>query len=227
MPIDKQMRHLNNNALCAIAIEHTGEDTRRCDIVEICIVLVDNFIRPSKKMVPFYNQIAPFRPESVDFKTMSITREKLYHATHHGIEPSLAADRLEEWFTHLNMPERKRIVPIAYNWPVVREYLHTWLGTANFKYLFAEEYRDIMGATYYINDCRNQIQKTIPYPRPEHLPYLCAQHGLEMRMSDDVMLRCQQMIKLYSLMLGIKHAGSDIEPALQEPQTLQEPTPAE
>ena len=211
MLIERQMRHLNHNALCAIAIDHTGEDPRRCDLVEICVVLLDNFIRPSKKLMPFYNQIAPFRPDTVDFKTASISRDKIYAAIQHGLEPSLAADRFEEWFGRLNLPERKKIVPLTYNWPVIREYLHTWLGTANFNYIFAEEYRDIMGVTYYINDCRNQVQKTIPYPRPEHLAYLCAQHGLEMRLSNDVMLRCQQMIKLYAQLLGIKHAGTELD----------------
>ncbi len=201
--IEHQMRHLNNNALCAIYIETTGKNPRLCDIVEICVMLVDNFIKPSKNIMPFYNQIAPFRPENIDFETCSIPRVKLSDCVKNGLEPSLAADRLEEWLHMLNLPHGKKIVPLTMNWPIMREYLHTWLGIENFKFLFAEEYRDLMATAIHINDCRNLQARQWVYPKPHLLSYLGNQHSVEVRMSDDIMEKTLKMIEIYRLMLAV------------------------
>ena len=203
MPVDHQMRHLNHNTLVSLWIETTGDDPRKCDIVEICIMPLDNFIRPSKIMIPFYNQILPFRIENIDFKMASVGREKMQQATTHGLEPSLAADRLEEWVHKLNMPYGKRLVPIAYNWPVVREFLHTWLRFHNFNYLFSHEYRDVMSSVLFINDSWNQRNKMIDYPRPEHLAYLCHAHNISFKMSDDVMVKALKLAELYRQLIGV------------------------
>jgi hypothetical protein len=201
--IERQMRHLNNNALCAIYIETTGDNPRLHDIVEICIMLVDNFIRPSREIMPFYNQVVPFRAENIDFDTCTIPRAKLAACIRDGLEPSLAADRLEEWHGHLGLPKGKKIVPLTLNWPYMREYLHTWLGFENCRHLFAEEYRDIMSTALHINDCRNMQAREWVYPKPHLLSYLGNQHSVEVRKSDDVMEKTLKMIEIYRLMLSV------------------------
>lgn len=195
------MRHLNNDALCAIWIETTGEDPRKCDIVEICIILVDNFIRPSTQIIPFYNQIMSFRPENIDLNTMTLTRTKLIDATKNGIEPSLAADRLESWFDELDLPLGKKIVPLTFNWPLMREYLHTWLGYYNFKSIFSEDYRDLRNTANFINDSRNQKAKQWIYPKSYCFSYIGNQHDIEVANSDDVMVKALKMIEIYRAML--------------------------
>lgn len=201
--IEHAMKHLNNNALCSISIETTGENPRLHDIVEISIMLVDNFIRPSHACVPFYNQLCPFRPENIDFKTCTLSRTKLSDAVKNGLEPSLAADRLEEWWKSLELPPNKKIVPLCMNWPLMREYLHTWLGFENYRFLFSEEYRDLMAAAIHINDVRNQQSRQWIYPKPGVLSYIGNQHSVEIRNSDDIMQKTLAQIQIYRLMLGV------------------------
>lgn len=197
-----RMKHLNNNSLVAISIETTCDNPRLGDIVEVCIMLLDNFLKPSTKILPYYQRIRPFRPEAIDFTTASTTKEKILEAIKLGLEPSMAADRLDEWLQLLNMPESKRLVPLTYNWPVVREYLHTWLGTIGFKSLFhACEYRDIMSVALYFNDKANQHAELVPYPRPEHAPYLGHLHAIKYTMSNDVMVKALKFAEIYKAML--------------------------
>ncbi len=204
MALEHSMKHLNWNALCGIWIETTGKDGRQCDIIDICITLADNFIRPSKQTMPYYNEIAPFRPETIDYETASVSKERIRHAGTHGLEPSLAADRLEEWLAHLDLPRGKKIVPLTYNWPAMREYLITWLGPLTFDSIFALEYRDIMSTTLFVNDMSNQRAQAIPYPRPEHMPYICAHYGIEFKAADDVQIKCLKTIEVYQKLLGVR-----------------------
>ena len=199
--VETQMKHLNGNCLCAIWIETTGEDPRKCDIVEICIYLLDNFLRPSPAMVPFYQMIKPYRRENIDPKAMTINKQQLQTATLYGVEPTRAADLLEEWMLELNMKQGKKIVPLAYNWPKVSEYLHTWLGFHNFNFLFSEDYRDIRSSVLTINDLRNQQAEVIPYPRPEHIAYIGALSKVPFRITSDVMEKCIKLSEIYRQVL--------------------------
>lgn len=201
--IEHQMQHLNSNALCAIWVETTGADPRKCDIVEICIMLVDNFIRHSQKMMPYYQQITPYRPENIDFETSSFPRAKLIEITRTGLDPSMAADRLEEWHQELDLPHGKKIIPLTFNWPNVREYLHTWLQFNTFNSIFSHQYRDVMSTALHINDCKNQQARQYPYPRPDIFTYLCNMHDIEVSSSCDVMVKCLKLIDLYRAMLQV------------------------
>lgn len=200
--LDYGMKHWNSNAVCAMYIEVTGDDPRKNDIIEICLFLMDNHLNLSDKICPYYNQIVPFRPESIDYKTATLNREKVKEAAVRGIEPSLAADRLEEWFYTLDLPRNKKIIPIAYNWPAVREYLITWLGFRTFDSMFHFEYRDILSSILYINDCYNLLSRIIQYPRPEHLAYIASVLQIEFRLSDDVQVKAMKVGQVYKALIN-------------------------
>jgi len=202
--IVNSLKHINQNVLVAIAIEHTGDDPRKNDIVEICAYVLDNHIKPFTGLHPFYNQIAPFRSENIDWETATVTKEKLKDIqTKYGVEPSLAADRFEEWFDLIDLPLGKKLIPVAYNWPVMREYLVTWLGVKNFASLFHEcEYRDVISVATYLNDCRNFVTKVPNFPRPESFAYICSRFHIEVRGNDDVMIRALKAAECYKCFMA-------------------------
>ncbi len=201
MAHEPQMTHINNHALCSLDIEVAGGDPRRSDIVEICIILLDNFIKPSNKVPPFYMQLAPFREDAIDLQEATVGKEKLLECARHGLEPSLAADRLEEWHKLLDLPRNKGIIPLCYNWPRIRDYLITWLGWITYKQIFAPQYRDIMMACTFVNDHRNHHIKIARYPRPDSLAYIAHNCDLELHQSEDVMVKTLKQAEIYQAMM--------------------------
>lgn len=200
---DPQMHHMGQlNTLCAMAIKTTGDDPRKCDIVEICVLPLDNYAEPSRKHIPFYNQIAPFRVENIDFSTATATKANIRQASMQGIEPSAAADYFEEWVRSIGTPEGKKIIPLCHNWPVMREYLITWLGYRNFQFLFSPYYRDVMAMAMFTNDNLLQCARRTKYAAYE-LYRICDAHAIEFSNKDDVMVRASKIAKLYSLMISI------------------------
>jgi hypothetical protein len=203
--IERTMTHLNSNSLVSIAIETTGDNPRLHDVCFICIVLLDNYIKPSTQIVPFYTAIQPFRPENIDPETASISPTKLNNAMIHGIAPSLAADRLEEWVKLLDMPEGKRIVPIVHGWERIHSFLREWLGFHNCKHLISEEARDLRTAALYLNDCLNHRAKPMMYTKV--LPSFIGQaHNIQWLVYADVMEKALKQAEIYRLMLGISNS---------------------
>ncbi len=215
--VDIQMMHLNGNVLTAIFIEVTGDNPLVNDIIEICAWPVDNFLRPSKLVYPFYHQIQPFRDEAIDYETASMTKEKIAHCKIHGLEPSLVADRLEEWVKSMNLPRNKKLVPLCYDWPTMRAYLTTWLGFHNFRALFSTEYRDIMATAIHTNDHRNLRAKPAKYPRVNESTYLANQHAIHFRMADDVMVKCLKIAETYHSMMRTHSDVFEYPPTVQIP----------
>lgn len=202
--IEPQMKHLNGNPLCAIWIETTGNDPREHEIVQICALLVDNFINRSKKVMPFYCDLIPLKPETIDFKEMTVTKEQLNTAALHGLEPSLAADRFEEWMKLLDYGDYKRIVPLTHDWPAKRPFIMNWLGFHNFNHLFHHQYRDLMEVGLILNDRANMRAEPAPFAKI-NLTFIAQLLTVDLNMDMDVMQKTLKIIDIYRLMLKTRY----------------------
>jgi len=99
-----------------------------------------------------FNMRMKVDPDLVDWKTCRVSQKDMAKTILGGFDRDKVADLLCKWFASLNLAERKRIVPLAYNWPRTRDILVRWLGYDVFADLFSEDYRDVLIATHFIND---------------------------------------------------------------------------
>ena len=111
------MIHLNGDLLCAIDIETTGLDPRQHEIYQIAILPLDGGlnVHPSKRLLDM--TLRPDKVENIDWEGMkkNNNQDDVIKACKDGIDKFQAADYLSEWFEKLQLPERKRIVPLAHN----------------------------------------------------------------------------------------------------------------
>lgn len=197
--IEFQMQHLNYNMLCAMSIRTSGPNPLKHDIVKISVVALDHHMRMSQKVMPFIMDIKPRRPENIDYKSAEVKKPTLIDIGIKGTDAYDAADRFEEWFNHLELPGRKRIVPLVYNWSKMKPFILDWLGFETCNQLIADQVRDLLVLAVAANDKSCVKGRKCPYGKPI-FPYLCTVTKVQ-RFSKDPEGDCYAMIDLYKGML--------------------------
>lgn len=167
--------HHNYQIICAIDIETTGLDHKNHDIVEIAIVPLDSSYLPHPGVMPLDLTLRPERMENIDYDSLARvggTREKMAGYRLNGYDSMFAAELFESWFKLLEMPEGKRILPLAHNWPFERSFIQEWLGPKTFEYYFDGRYRDTMAFAAMMADAIDLRGGHSEYPKL-NLGYLC------------------------------------------------------
>jgi DNA polymerase-3 subunit epsilon len=166
------MVHLNGNKLCVIDVETTGLDPKIHEIIEVCVLYLDSFIRPVG--LPFNVFLTPQRPETIDPKALKANGTNIMEVMRRGIDPFKAADLFEEWFGKLELPSNKKITPLGHNYHFDRGFLQEWLGPENYNGYFDYRIRDTMTVAHYLNDVADLKSEKYPFPK-QGLTYLCSQ----------------------------------------------------
>lgn len=190
--------HLNGNLMCAVDLETTGLQVGIHDIWQICILPLNSTFEPLKGVTPFYFEMKPRRPENANPE--AISRERLAKAINSGIDPDIAADMLVTWFKKLGLPEKKKICPLAANWPFDSALLKEWLTPLQFDEIFHPWYRDVIAAACYANDSADLNVEQIPYPKC-NLKYLCSTLKVENQTPHDALSDCLATAECYRKML--------------------------
>jgi hypothetical protein len=168
---------MNNSVPCGIAIKTTGRDPKIHELLEIAIIPMNNRYEPQKDVLPFHFK---FKPEadlvferSNQYDRWKISKEAYLDLLRDGLPAHYLVDCLDEWFHGvLAMPERKRIYPVAYNWPYIYSFLLTWLGWQTCHDYFDERFRDLLSMSLTINDMADLRMDHIPYP-DNSFSYVC------------------------------------------------------
>lgn len=194
------MVHLNGNLLCAVDVETTGLDPAKHDVIQIAVLPLDAEIKPIRIM-PFYMNMKPKRPENIDKKAMTVSNISLVQLLRTAIEPWDAVDLFEEWFLRLKLPVGKKLVPLAHNWPFDRQFILEWLGgPKSFEYFFDWHYRDSMCAAAYLCDRADAFLDRVPYTH-YGINDLGAKHGVPNYKAHDALQDCIQTAEVYRRML--------------------------
>lgn len=201
------MIHLNGHVLCAIDVETTGLDYKKHDIYEIAIIPLTPDLKADPKYLPLDILIKPDTPDQIDWDGMRKTgnMDAVMQALERGTDKFEAADYIVEWFGKLNLPESKRMVPLAQNWAGIdKQFIMEWLGPLTFEQLFHFHYRDTMTSALYLNDRADAHNERIPFPKV-NLQYLCSQLKIERdgrahRAMDDAMVTAEVYGKLLHMM---------------------------
>lgn len=188
--------HWNGHQLCAIDVETTGLDPKLNEIIQICILPLQSNLEPRTDISPFYVDIAPQKSsehwQKEALNTHGIDMVKLC-AT--GLDPWTIADRFEHWFESLALPFKKKILPLAHNWPFEYKFLLEWLGEKTVNDLFWQ-YRDTMALANSVNDMADFANEPWPYPKTG-LSYLCSQLKVENRRQHDALEDCIATAEVY------------------------------
>lgn len=165
------MKHLNGHLLCSIDTETTGLIPGHHDVIQIAVLPLDNQLNVSKEYKPFVATMQPSRPHNVDPQAMRVNKRKLSDLMLNSLDSDRVADLFDEWFENLNLPFRKKIAPLAQNWPFDREFIREWLGNESFNQFFHWKYRDLMPASIFQNDVASFNAEQMPYVK-SNLGYL-------------------------------------------------------
>jgi len=206
---EKILYHLNQNLLCSIDLLTTGPRPYYHDLLQICILPLNNFLKPLKSIVPFFIDIRPKRIENasyhkedlIDMPTPGsrVSQEKFFEMVTRGVDSLAAADRFEEWFNKLQMRHNKRICILAHDYIFKMPFLIDWLGIQSYNAFFDPYYRDLVPAALFCNDKSNFKAENIPYPKV-HLAYLASTTKTEI-ISHDLLGKCVAQAEIYTKMM--------------------------
>lgn len=186
----------NGDMLCAIDVKTTGVRPKIDEIVQLCFMPLDSEIRWDKTYTPFYTSLQPTRHEQY-FPTMKrAARTLLAQAKLSGLDPDRARDLFDEWYNKLNLPRKKRLIPLATNWLHSASFLMEWLGPLHFHHYFDYRYRDITTIASFLNDEAEFKIEQIPYPKT-FLQFLCSQLKIERQRKKDSLNDCLCIAECY------------------------------
>lgn len=137
--------------MCSIVVDTVSAE-RNSEVLEIAIVPLD-FQLEIHDTFPIFNiTMKPDDLASVDRSYCRQDKSLLAKILMQGPSKDLGLDLLEDWFEKMKLRKKKRIIPLVYNWPLVREKLIQWMGYQHFLDIFAEDFRDILSAAHILND---------------------------------------------------------------------------
>lgn len=201
----KGMMHLNGNVLCCIDCETTGLVAGYHDLIQICILPLNSDIKPlteidGEKIIPFYMELRPKRPENIDPSALKVHGVDLHHLMHSSIEPFKAADLFEEWIVKLKLPFRKRIAPLGQCYSFDARFIIDWLGNETYNQFFDGTNRDTASAALFCNDRASFQGSPPPYPKV-NLAYLASQLQVSHGRAHDALQDCLVTSEIYRRML--------------------------
>lgn len=172
----RSMIHLNSDVLVTIGTGVSGPIPGEHDLIQICIMVLGADLKPWKQSVPFYCSLIPKRRDNWSDKKATVSREEFLDACLQGVDPCVASETFDKWFTKLKLPYKKKLRPLAWNWPAIRPFLIDWLGPESFSQYFDFRYRDPMPYSIGLNDSADAHADRIPYPKHDlsYLAEICA-----------------------------------------------------
>lgn len=208
------MIHLNGNLLAVVDVETTGFIPGHHDVVQVCVLILNEFLEPDKRVIPFYVDMKPKRPENIDPKALKVNRLKFAQLQQRALDPFDAADMFDDWFEALKtdtpkrdalLPEGKKLAPVAQNWVFDRGFIIDWLGPKTYDSIFHPWYRDTLPTAQYLNDAHyhdpmTTHQHKAPFPK-SNLAYLCSQLDIKNHGAHDALQDCIATGEVYRRMV--------------------------
>lgn len=169
--------HLNGHLLAAVDVETTGRTPAWHEIVQIAIQPLNSHIEPLKDVLPFYQHIKPEHPERAEKKAMAVHKIDMDWLLIHASDQWKVAELLDEWWTALDLPFQRTLVPLAQNWQYEAGFLKAWLGVEQFHQFFHAYVRDTMLTAIYLRDRAYANGEAIPFQRV-NLSALCRHYSI-------------------------------------------------
>jgi DNA polymerase III epsilon subunit-like protein len=191
-------QHLDGNILAAVDVETTGRVPGYHEIIQIAIQILDSDCKPTDQF--FYHTIKPEHKDRVEPRATAVHRLDVDHLILHAPDKWQVADWLDDWWSNLDLPFKKTMVPLAQNWRYDSSFLIHWLGLESFNQFFYWEARDTMRAATFLNDVAYWRGKKKPFPFPG-LESLCNKLGIKNENPHDALADARAEGEVYRRLL--------------------------
>jgi DNA polymerase III epsilon subunit-like protein len=176
----ESMQHLNQHLLCSIDTELTGLRPGYHEIVQISICPLNAKLEPSTVYPVFDIYLKPNYPERIDSEARRKSGDVIQKALDTGMDRMAAADLLENWNTELHLPEKKRIVPLGFNYAAFdKPHIQEWIGWEHYNAMFDSKIRDLFVIACMMNDFADFNAMEIPFPRLMTLTTVARRLGVD------------------------------------------------
>ena len=133
---------------CSIDCETTGLNHRVHEIMQICILPLDQNFVPIKGK-EFYFQIKPEHPETADPKALEVNKLDVTK----GLSKQKARHLFYQWLRDLHkFMSFEKIVPVGQNYQFDLEFIIDWLGFDDYYDNFNRSYRDTKISAGFLQD---------------------------------------------------------------------------
>lgn len=194
--IPDSLSHLQGDLLCAVDTETTGLTPGYHEIIQVAVVPLNSEFKQHPGLNPFYINIAPDHPERVSSEAGFVHGISVEELMACGVSQFDSADMFDEWFTRLELPHGRRLVPLAHNWAFERSFLIHWLGIETFSDIWSGHARDTMVFAAALNDLAMWHSKELPFHKLG-LTKLCKDMGINLLNSHDALADCLGTASLY------------------------------
>jgi hypothetical protein len=120
---------------------------------------------PHPELILFNMKMKIEMPEEIDWNTMRLSKAEAAELTQSGNPRDTVAEFFLKWFHAMELPFRKKLIPLCYNFAYGRAVLLNWLGDDIYHEIFHEDYRDPLIATHFINDHADVRAEPIPFAK--------------------------------------------------------------
>lgn len=192
--------NLDGNLLAAVDLETTGTQPGFHEIIQIAIVPLNSDLRPATGVRPFYTHVRPLHPEREEPSATQKHKIKMSELCLHSPDPDRVADLLVEWFERLELPFKKKLVPLAHNWAFESSFLKAWLGVPMVDDMFHSHARDGMAYAVMLND-KAAFRGEVPVFDRVGLGPLCNKLGIVNTNPHDALADCLAEAEVYRALL--------------------------
>jgi DNA polymerase III epsilon subunit-like protein len=202
----EKMEHWQDNCLAVIDIETTGTYADWHEIIQLCILPLNSYLEPLKRVTPLNIYIMPEHPERLadELKTKSWHMKLMTAVRKYGIEKEFAKDVLRKWFKKLELPNlafgNKKILPLGHNIGFDIGFIQAWLYD-EYDDFFDRRIRDTMIVASFLNDLAAYHERgKVPYNKIG-LVNICARHDISNEDAHDAMIDCIRTAESYKAMM--------------------------
>jgi DNA polymerase III epsilon subunit-like protein len=193
--------HNYGNIIAAVDTETTGLIPRHNDIIQICVLPLDDDLRPRQGVTPFYAEMRPDRPENIELSGLKVNQLTLERIMTSAPSASKLANLFIKWFNELQIPPGAKIMPLAHNWPFDSQFIEDWLGKEAYESIFHPHYRDLLPIASYLNDAATWNRTSPKFSQGLKLSKICHALGIENIQAHDALGDCMATAECYRELL--------------------------
>lgn len=161
----KTMVQLNHHLMCAVDIETTGTRPGWHEIIQIAFLPLNNKLEPHQDKQVFECLIKPRYPERIADDLPYGMAGNVKKAQLSGFDRDVALDIFDLWYTNLKLPERKRIIPLAFCYQFDIAFLQEWMGHENYAARIDSRTRDLQTVVQFLNDRADWHGQEYPFQK--------------------------------------------------------------
>jgi DNA polymerase III epsilon subunit-like protein len=192
------MKHLNDDALAIIQIKTTGDDATKHDMIQLAIVVFDNYLDPHKEVSPFYLKLVPRFPEDADYN-----KNEMDDALRSGVDYYQSQGAFDLWFSSLGLNREKKLQVLGDDIAWQLTFIKEWLGSEAFNLYIDPRTRDLGAAARFLNDCACLSNR--PYPVSKYMAsYMASAFNIKNDSPGDTLHDVLMVGEVYKRLVGLR-----------------------